>query len=94
MPLFHLSAAPTVLAPMLVGGTTVLSAAFRPGEVWDEIRACGAVGFAGAGAMVSMFWNQPPDPRDVAASAALHLGGTDHRPTCTAASRSATAAGS
>ncbi|MBO0866365.1 MAG: AMP-binding protein, partial [Mycobacterium sp.] len=27
-------------------------------------RACGAVGFAGAGAMVSMLWNQPPDPRD------------------------------
>ncbi len=64
MPLFHLSAAPAVLAPMLVGGTTVLSAAFRPSEVWDEVRACGAAGFAGAGAMVSMLWNQPPDPRD------------------------------
>jgi carnitine-CoA ligase len=64
MPLFHLSAAPTVLAPMLVGGTTVLAAAFHPGEVWDEIRACGAVGFAGAGAMVSMLWNLAPDPRD------------------------------
>ena len=64
MPLFHLSAAPSVLAPMLVGATTVLSAAFRPSEVWDEIRACGAAGFAGAGAMVSMLWNQPPDPRD------------------------------
>jgi carnitine-CoA ligase len=64
MPLFHLSAAPAVLAPMLVGGTTVLSAAFRPSEVWDEMRACGAAGFAGAGAMVSMLWNQPPDPRD------------------------------
>ncbi len=64
MPLFHLSAAPSVLAPMLVGATTVLSAAFRPSEVWDEVRACGAVGFAGAGAMVSMLWNQPPDPRD------------------------------
>ena len=64
MPLFHLSAAPSVLAPMLVGATTVLSAAFRPSEVWDEVRACGAAGFAGAGAMVSMLWNQPPDPRD------------------------------
>ena len=64
MPLFHLSAAPSVLAPMLVGATTVLSAVFRPSEVWDEVRACGAVGFAGAGAMVSMLWNQPPDPRD------------------------------
>jgi carnitine-CoA ligase len=64
MPLFHLSAAPTVLAPMLVGGTTVLAAAFHPSEVWDEMRACGAVGFAGAGAMVSMLWNLPPDPRD------------------------------
>ncbi|MBV9515845.1 MAG: AMP-binding protein, partial [Mycobacteriaceae bacterium] len=64
MPLFHLSAAPTVLAPMLVGGTSVLAAGFHPGEVWDDIRACGAVGFAGAGAMVSMLWNQPPDPRD------------------------------
>ena len=64
MPLFHLSAAPTVLAPMLVGGTSVLSASFHPGRVWDEIQDCGAVGFAGAGAMVSMLWNLPPDPRD------------------------------
>src|SRR5262249_5555193 len=64
MPLFHLSAAPTVLAPMLVGGTSVLAAAFRPSEVWNDVRACGAVGFAGAGAMVSMLWNQPNDPRD------------------------------
>ncbi|OBF35918.1 ATP-dependent acyl-CoA ligase [Mycobacterium sp. ACS1612] len=64
MPLFHLSAAPTVLAPLLVGGTSVLAAAFHPGTVWDEIRACGAVGFAGAGAMVSMLWNLPPDPSD------------------------------
>jgi carnitine-CoA ligase len=65
MPLFHLSAAPAVLAPMLVGGTTVLAPAFHPASVWDEVRACGAVGFVGAGAMVSMLWNQPPDPRDV-----------------------------
>ncbi|MGO8966556.1 AMP-binding protein [Mycobacterium sp.] len=64
MPLFHLSAAPAVLAPMLVGGTTVLARAFHPGSVWDEVRACGAVGFVGAGAMVSMLLHQPPDPRD------------------------------
>jgi crotonobetaine/carnitine-CoA ligase len=64
MPLFHLSAAPAVLAPMLVGGTTVLAPTFHPASVWDEVRACGAVGFVGAGAMVSMLWNQPPDPRD------------------------------
>ncbi|MGH3576038.1 MAG: AMP-binding protein [Mycobacterium sp.] len=64
MPLFHLSAAPAVLAPMLVGGTTVLSPAFHPGEVWDEVRACGAVGFVGAGAMVSMLLRQAPDARD------------------------------
>jgi crotonobetaine/carnitine-CoA ligase len=64
MPLFHLSAAPTVLAPMLVGGTSVLADGFHPAGVWDEIRACGAAGFAGAGAMVSMLWNLPPDPRD------------------------------
>jgi len=64
MPLFHLSAAPTVLAPMLVGGTSVLADGFHPAGVWDEVRACGAVGFAGAGAMVSMLWNLPPDPRD------------------------------
>ena len=47
MPLFHLSAAPTVLAPMLVGGTSVLADGFHPARVWDEIRACGAAGFAG-----------------------------------------------
>jgi crotonobetaine/carnitine-CoA ligase len=64
MPLFHLSAAPAVLAPMLVGGTTVLAPSFHPGSVWDEVRACGAVGFVGAGAMVSMLMHQPPDPRD------------------------------
>nr|WP_197694134.1 AMP-binding protein [Mycobacterium sp. 852002-40037_SCH5390672] len=64
MPLFHLSAAPSILAPMLVGATTVLAGAFHPGEVWDEIRARGAVGFAGAGAMVSMLRNLPADPRD------------------------------
>ena len=64
MPLFHLSAAPTVLAPMLVGGTTVLAGAFHPGEVWDDVRAHGAIGFAGAGAMVSMLQNLPPDSRD------------------------------
>ncbi|MEO3759497.1 AMP-binding protein [Mycobacterium sp. B14F4] len=64
MPLFHLSAAPTVLAPMLVGGTSVLAEAFHPTEVWDQIRDCGAVGFAGAGAMVAMLWNLPAEPRD------------------------------
>ncbi|GAB4943838.1 ATP-dependent acyl-CoA ligase [Mycobacterium avium subsp. hominissuis] len=64
MPLFHLSAAPSVLAPMLVGATTVLAAAFHPREVWDDIRAHGAIGFAGAGAMVSMLQNLPADPGD------------------------------
>lgn len=64
MPLFHLSAAPTVLAPMLTGGTSVLAGGFHPTEVADEMRACGATGFAGAGAMVAMLWNLPPDPRD------------------------------
>ncbi|GBG39654.1 AMP-binding protein [Mycobacterium montefiorense] len=64
MPLFHLSAAPSVLTPMLVGGTTVLADSFHPGRVWDDIRAHGAVGFAGAGAMVSMLHNLPADARD------------------------------
>jgi carnitine-CoA ligase len=64
MPLFHLSAAPSVLAPMLVGATTVLAGAFHPREVWNEVRARGAIGFAGAGAMVSMLQNLPADPRD------------------------------
>jgi crotonobetaine/carnitine-CoA ligase len=64
MPLFHLSAAPAVLAPMLVGGTTVLASAFHPASVWDEVRARDVVGFVGAGAMVSMLLRQPPDPRD------------------------------
>mgnify|MGYP005810294467 CR=1 FL=1 len=64
MPLFHLSAAPSVLAPMLLGATTVLAQAFHPAQVWDDIRARGAVGFAGAGAMVSMLHNLPADPHD------------------------------
>ncbi|MEE2855673.1 MAG: AMP-binding protein [Actinomycetota bacterium] len=64
MPLFHLSAAPSILAPMLIGATTVLAGAFHPGEVWDDIRAHGAVGFAGAGAMVSMLQSLPADPDD------------------------------
>ncbi|OCB19394.1 ATP-dependent acyl-CoA ligase [Mycobacterium malmoense] len=64
MPLFHLSAAPSVLAPMLLGATTALAQAFHPGTVWDDIRARNAIGFAGAGAMVSMLQNLPADPRD------------------------------
>ncbi|SOX55215.1 ATP-dependent acyl-CoA ligase [Mycobacterium ahvazicum] len=64
MPLFHLSAAPSVLAPMLVGATTVLAQSFHPAQVWDDIRAHDAVGFAGAGAMVSMLYNQPAEPSD------------------------------
>jgi crotonobetaine/carnitine-CoA ligase len=64
MPLFHLSAAPSVLAPMLVGATTVLAQAFHPTQVSDDIRARGAVGFAGAGAMVSMLQNLPADSHD------------------------------
>ena len=64
MPLFHLSAAPAVLVPMLVGATTVLASAFHPASVWDEVRTHEAVGFVGAGAMVAMLWNQPADPRD------------------------------
>ncbi|MEZ0352934.1 AMP-binding protein [Mycobacterium sp. pR1184] len=64
MPLFHLSAAPSVLAPMLVGATTVLAQSFHPAQVWDDIRAHGAVGFAGAGAMVSMLYNRPAERGD------------------------------
>jgi crotonobetaine/carnitine-CoA ligase len=64
MPLFHLSAAATVLAPLLVGGTSVLASAFRPNEVWSEVRSCGAAGFVGAGAMVTMLWNLSPEPND------------------------------
>ena len=64
MPLFHLSAAPMVLAPMLVGGTTVLAAEFHPTEVFDDVRACGAVGFVGVGAMVSMLTGLPARPED------------------------------
>lgn len=59
-----LSAAPSVLTPMLLGATTVLAQAFHPGQVWDDIRASNAVGFAGTGAMVSMLHNLPADPRD------------------------------
>jgi crotonobetaine/carnitine-CoA ligase len=64
MPLFHLSAAPSVLVPLLVGATTVLAAAFHPSTVWDDVRAHGAVGFVGAGAMVSMLQSLPADSRD------------------------------
>jgi carnitine-CoA ligase len=53
-----------VRAPRRVGGTTALAGAFHPGEVWDDVRAHGAIGFAGAGAMVSMLQNLPADPRD------------------------------
>ncbi|MGV0852647.1 AMP-binding protein [Mycolicibacterium phlei] len=64
MPLFHLSAAPMVLTPLLRGSTTVLRAAFHPSEVLSDIRSCGAAGFAGVGVMVSMLYNQPPLPDD------------------------------
>ena len=64
MPLFHISAAPLVLAPLLLGGSIVLRPAFHPSQVLDDIRDCGATGFAGAGAMVSMLWNLPANARD------------------------------
>lgn len=64
MPLFHLSAVATVLAPLLVGGTTVLESSFSPAATWDSVRDNGAVGFVGAGAMVSMLQNLPADPHD------------------------------
>lgn len=64
MPLFHLSAVATVLAPLLVGGTTVLASSFSPAAVWDGVRDSGAVGFVGAGVMVSMLMHLPPDSRD------------------------------
>jgi crotonobetaine/carnitine-CoA ligase len=64
MPLFHLSAVATILAPMLVGGTTVLESAFRPTQVWEQIRSSGAMGFVGAGAMVSMLWQLPAQSHD------------------------------
>ncbi len=83
MPLFHLSAAPTVLAPMLVGGTTVLADGFHPDRVWDDVRSCGAIGFAGAGAMVSMLQKLPADPRDEALPlrfiSAAPIAAGDHR---------------
>ena len=91
MPLFHLSAVATILAPMLVGGTTVLESAFRPTEVWDGVRGSGAVGFVGAGAMVSMLWKLPPDPSDDASGmrfisaapiAAEHYRAIEHRYGC------------
>ena len=50
---------------------------------------CGAVGFVGAGAMVSMLWNLPPDPRD----AEIGFGSSRRRrspQTCIATSRSDT----
>src|SRR6202022_2003930 len=48
MPLFHLSAAPSVLAPMLVGGTTVLAGGFHPAPGWGDPPAPRGTGFAGA----------------------------------------------
>lgn len=66
MPLFHLSAVGTILAPMLVGGTAVLASAFHPTTVWQEMRTRRAIGFVGAGAMVSMLWKLPPDVEDCA----------------------------
>jgi carnitine-CoA ligase len=66
MPLFHLSAVATVLAPLLVGGTTVLESSFSPSAVWDGVRDSGAIGFVGAGAMVSMLLRLPADSRDAA----------------------------
>jgi crotonobetaine/carnitine-CoA ligase len=66
MPLFHLSAVATVLAPVLVGGTTVLASSFSPAAVWEGVRGSGAIGFVGAGAMVSMLLRLPADDRDAA----------------------------
>ncbi len=49
MPLFHLSAAPTVLAPMLVGGTSVLSASFHPSRALGRDTGLRCSGFRRGG---------------------------------------------
>jgi crotonobetaine/carnitine-CoA ligase len=64
LPLFHLSAVGTVLGPMLAGGTGILDSTFSVSATWDRVRRYGASGIALAGAMLSMLWNLPPDPRD------------------------------
>jgi crotonobetaine/carnitine-CoA ligase len=64
LPLFHLSAVGTVLGPMLAGGTGILDSTFSVSATWDRVRRYQADGIALAGAMLSMLWNLPPDPRD------------------------------
>jgi crotonobetaine/carnitine-CoA ligase len=64
LPLFHLSAVGTVLGPMLAGGTGILDSTFSVSATWDRVRRYQASGIALAGAMLSMLWNLPPDPRD------------------------------
>ena len=64
LPLFHLSAVGTVLGPMLAGGTGILDSTFSVSATWDRVRRYEASGIALAGAMLSMLWNLPPDPRD------------------------------
>jgi len=64
LPLFHLSAIGSVLGPMLAGGTGVLDRSFSVRATWDQVRRYQAAGIALAGAMVTMLWNLPPDPRD------------------------------
>jgi carnitine-CoA ligase len=64
LPLFHLSAVGSVLGPMLAGGTGVLERTFSVQATWDQVRHHRAAGIALAGAMVTMLWNLPADPRD------------------------------
>jgi crotonobetaine/carnitine-CoA ligase len=64
LPLFHLSAIGTVLAPILAGGTGVVDRAFSVQAAWDQVRRFDAAGVVLAGAMVMMLWSLPRDASD------------------------------
>ena len=76
MPLFHLSAAPSVLAPMLLGTTTVLSRPFGQAKYGTRCAPARS-GFRRRGRHGLDALEPTAGPKRSATAVEVHLGGTD-----------------
>jgi len=75
LPLFHANAQGLTTVPALLGGCPLtLGERFAPASFWDEIRAYGATHFNFIGAMLSILWKVPPDPKDAGNPARVGMG--------------------
>lgn len=64
-PLFHINAKCTsVLAAMEAGASLIMESRFSVSRFWDTCRSKGVTVFNYLGALLTMLYKQPPDPRD------------------------------